>query len=211
VIRHLEPVVPVRRDPDRDGANDDHPVRLVTRQVAFEPDAWTPERAAEVGALFDELAAGWNSRHGVGRQTSLVDALARGQLPGGRCLEVGSGTGLATVEIAPHFDEVVAVDLSYGMLALADGARAARVQADAARLPVPDDAFDVVALQNALLFPVEMDRVLRRDGALVWVNTLGPDTPIYLPADDVAAALPGEWSGVASEAGEGTWCVLRRA
>ena len=40
-------------------------------------------------------------------------------------------------------------------------------------------------------------------------NTLG--TPIYLPADDVERALPGRWRGTDSEAGWGTWAVLRRA
>jgi SAM-dependent methyltransferase len=210
VIRRLEPAVPFHRDEERDRADENHPMRMVTRQVAFDPDAWTPERAAKVGALFEALAGEWNSRHRVGRQTALVDALARGELPGGRCLEVGSGTGLATVEIAPYFDQVVASDLAFGMLARADRALAPPVQADASRLPFPTDPFDVVAPQNALLFPLEVDRVLRPDGSVLWVNTLGPDTPIYLPADDVAAALPGEWDGVASEAGEGTWCVLHR-
>jgi hypothetical protein len=28
---------------------------------------------------------------------------------------------------------------------------------------------------------------------------------------EVAAVLPGEWRGVASRAGEGSWCALRRA
>jgi len=42
------------------------------------------------------------------------------------------------------------------------------------------------------------------------VNSLGECTPIHLPAEDVARALPGEWAGTAAEAGWGTWCVLRR-
>jgi hypothetical protein len=53
-------------------------------------------------------------------------------------------------------------------------------------------------------------RVLAPDGCLVWVNTSGEQTPIYLPADDVVAALGDGWTGVASEAGTGTWCVARR-
>jgi hypothetical protein len=35
-------------------------------------------------------------------------------------------------------------------------------------------------------------------------------TPIHLSPDDLLAGLPGAWTGVASQAGEGTWCVLRR-
>ncbi|MCU1496150.1 MAG: hypothetical protein JWM47_103, partial [Acidimicrobiales bacterium] len=53
--------------------------------------------------------------------------------------------------------------------------------------------------------------VLGADGVVVWVNSSGDQTPIYLPAEDVAAALPGGWTGVASGAGAGLWCVLRRA
>ncbi len=186
-------------------------MRAVTRQVAFEPDGWTPARAAKVAALFEELAGEWNTRDRPGRDDALKDALARGDVPGGRCLEVGSGTGIATRELARHFDQVVASDLAFGMLAQADPALAPRVRADASRLPIPDRAVDGVALQNALLFPTEVARVVRADGAVLWVNTVGPDTPIYLSVDDVAAALPGDWVGIASEAGEGTWGVLRRA
>ena len=57
----------------------------------------------------------------------------------------------------------------------------------------------------------EVDRVLSRDGSLVWVNSSGEQTPIFLDAEDVLRALPGKWTGISSRAGEGTWCVLRRA
>ena len=73
-----------------------------------------------------------------------------------------------------------------------------------------DDAFDAVVLMNAFLFPSEVDRVLRTDGVVVWVSSIGPSTPIYLSPGEVASALPGEWGGVWSTAGIGTWSVLRR-
>ena len=84
------------------------------------------------------------------------------------------------------------------------------MRADGASLPLPDDSVDVVALINMLLFPSEVDRVLRPGGAVLWFNTLGVRTPIHLPAEEVAAALPGRWRGVASEALWATWSVLRR-
>ena len=68
-----------------------------------------------------------------------------------------------------------------------------------------------VVLINAFLFPAEVDRVLAPDGVVVWVNSSGPQTPIYLSVDDVVSRLPGSWEGVASQAGEGHWGVLRRA
>ena len=79
-----------------------------------------------------------------------------------------------------------------------------------AQLPLADDSADVVLMINMLLFPAEVDRVLRPDGHVVWVNTLGDQTPIHLAPDDVAAALPGDWHGTTSFAGTGLWAVLRR-
>ena len=63
---------------------------------------------------------------------------------------------------------------------------------------------------NMLLFPHEVDRVLRPDGVIVWVNTLGDQTPIHLPPDDVVAMLPGEWDGRTARAGTGFWLTARR-
>jgi len=75
----------------------DHPIRKVTRQVAFERDAWTKERAAKVVEVFDGLASSWHERARPGRLDALVDALDRGGAPtGGTCVELGSGTGFAT-------------------------------------------------------------------------------------------------------------------
>jgi hypothetical protein len=87
----------------------------------------------------------------------------------------------------------------------------ARVQADASELPLADRSVSALVLVNMLLFPVEVDRVLAADGSLVWVNSLAELTPIHLSAQDVGEALPGRWEGLASRAGGGTWCVLRRA
>lgn len=192
----------------------DHPMRHVTRQVAFGPGGWTAERRAKVADLFTSLAPEWNTRIGPGRHDPLTDALARG-LDGaptaGPVLEVGSGTGDSTELVAARYPRTVAVDLSLAMLVLAPSGAAPRLQADASMLPVADGALDAVVLVNALLFPAEVDRVLAPAGRVVWVNTSGPRTPIHLPADDVIAALPGDWDAVASEAGNGTWCVAHRA
>lgn len=210
MIELLPVVVPA--PPDRpEFAGPDHPMRKVTRQVAFEPDGWTPERARKVGELFDGLAPEWHTRGSELRQEPLRDALERGGLVGGVCIEVGSGTGFGTRELVGHFDRTLAVDLAMEMLKRAPADVAYRVQGDAAALPIRDAVADAIVLVNALLFPKEVDRVLASGGAVVWVNSLGDRTPIHLPADDVARSLPGEWEGVASEAGWGTWCVLRRA
>jgi hypothetical protein len=86
---------------------------------------------------------------------------------------------------------------------------------DASRLPLADGVVDVFILQNMLLFPAEMDRCLAPGGALVWVNSRGPETPIHLSTPDVLASLGaasgGEWRALASRVGEATWAVVRRA
>ncbi len=219
MITELDAVIPPPATA-RDGADASHPMRQVTRQVAFEPGGWTPERRAKVADLFDGLAAEWHTRASPGRLSQLPDALDRG-LPaigweppggpgGGRCLELGSGSGLFTPVLVARFDRVVALDLAIEMLRRAPVDVGLRVQGDASALPVADGGADVVVLVNALLFPHEVDRVLAPDGAVVWVNSRGDRTPIHLPVADVAEALPGSWSGVASRADEGTWGVLRR-
>jgi SAM-dependent methyltransferase len=209
-LEHLPAIVPVRHEREA-GANADHPMRQVTRQVAFEPDGWTPERRASVAELFDGLAPEWHTREVPGRYDALNDALERGDVPtDGPTLELGSGTGLSTPLLAEHFPGLIAADLSVEMLRLAPVDAAPRLQADSSQLPFPDGSLQLLVVINMLLFPTEMARVLAPHGVLVWVNTSGDRTPIYLPADDVVAALPGDWTGKAGEAGTGTWCAVRR-
>ncbi len=186
-------------------------IREVTRQAAFDPASWTPERAARVAELFDGLASEWHTRRNETRTEPLKDALERGAVPDGVCVEVGSGTGFGTRHLRERFGSVVAIDLSMEMLRRAPADAGYRVCADGAALPLADGAARSIVLENALLFPSEIDRVLAPDGALVWVSSNGDRTPIYLPAEDVAAVLPGHWEGRTAEAGWGSWCVLSRA
>ena len=209
-VRELDRLDPV--DPNATGpGGEDHPMRKVTLQVAFEPGGWTPERRGKVAALFDSLADEWHTRDGEGRHVPLLDALDRGEVPAsGRCLELGSGTGLSSALLAEHFDVVHAIDLSMEMLRRAPIEPAPRVLGDSSGLPYPDRCVEAVVCQNMLLFPAEVDRVLAPDGVLVWVNTSGDRTPIHLTAEEVDRALPGPWDVVAAGAGWGTWAVARR-
>src|SRR5690606_13961517 len=99
---------------------------------------------------------------------------------------------------AERFDRVLAVDLAMAMLQRAAEAPGQRVRADCCELPVPDGSVDAVVLVNMLLFPAEVDRVLAPGGCVVWVNSSGESTPIHLRPEEVAAALPGDWAGVAA-------------
>jgi SAM-dependent methyltransferase len=203
------PAHPDYRPPDS-FAGPDHPMRKLTRAMAF-GEPWTTDDADRVAAVFDGLAAKWSEDHvDPGKAAPVLDAIERGEAPlDGRWIELGSGTGTGARLLHGRASQQICVDLSERMLAYAPGLTP-KVRADSSQLPFADDAADVVLLINMLLFPDEVDRVLQPEGRVVWVNTVGDQTPIHLPASDVASALPGEWTGVASNAGRGLWTVLQR-
>ena len=191
-------------------------MRLATRRAAgLDPGGWTTTLRREVAGFFDGLASEWHTRNSPQRTAVVADALVRGLdasgPAAGLAVEIGSGTGDYSKLLAKRFTTVMAVDLSLEMLRRSPAGPAHRVQADAAALPLGDASAAAIVLINAFLFPAEVDRVLSPGGALVWVNSSGEQTPIYLSADDLLAALPGQWAGTSSRAGEGHWCLLRRA
>jgi len=192
-------------------AGPDHPMRRLTRTVAL-GEPWTLDDADRVAALFDSMAHEWATRHVQDAKAApVLDVIERGDVPlDGAWLELGSGTGAGARLVGESVGSLVVTDLSAEMLHHAPGELAPRVHADAATLPFPDDSFDAVLMINMLLFAHEVDRVLRSDGVVVWVNSLGDQTPIHLCADDVLAALPGEWSGRTARAGTGFWLSARR-
>jgi SAM-dependent methyltransferase len=206
-VRHLDPVRPVDT---LDPLDDDHPVRVVTREMA-DGGEFNAEYSSIMQSLFDSMADDWDTRNVPERLVAIEDVFDRVELPAGRLVELGAGTGIGTRVIARHRPLSAAIDLSAGMLAQAPPGVAPWTRADASRLPLPDNSIDVLVLFNMLLFPDEVDRVLAPAGALVWVNTLGEATPIHLSAGAVVDALPGDWTADASRAGSGTWCVARRA
>jgi SAM-dependent methyltransferase len=130
-----------------------------------------------------------------------VDALEKNLLyglaslhPGERALDVGTGTGHFALDLAGHGLEVVGVELSPAMLAVARGkalpllrpAAAGTVhlvRGDAAALPLAPDTFDLVLSVTALEFVAdprrslaEMWRAVRPGGRLVVgvLNALSP-------------------------------------
>lgn len=192
-------------------AGPDNPMRRLTRAIAL-GEPWTGDDAVHVGELFDGLAAEWSARNvDDAKAAPVLDALDRGDLPiAGDWLELGSGTGAGSRLLSGVVGTLVATDLSAEMLRHAPGGLAPRVRADASILPFQDRSFDAIVMINMLLFPNEIDRVLRSDGMILWVNTLGDQTPIHLPSEDVLTSLPGDWSGTTARAGTGFWLTVRR-
>ena len=187
-----------------------HPIRKVNNEIAA-GQGWSPDSSAFFAEIFDGLSTDWHQSHNSDlRLAPLEDALDRGNVGTGRLVELGCGTGAGTERIVRRLPASAAVDLSSGMLAQADRVLAPFVQADASSLPFPDAAADILVLVNMFLFTEEVDRVLAPAGRIVWVNTMGEETPIHLPPETVVDSLPGEWTAVASRAGEGLWAVVRR-
>ena len=193
-------------------AGPDHPIRKITRIMAF-GGTWTEQNAESMSNLFDGMASEWSERHvDPTKRAPVEDAIDRGEVPlDGAWLEVGAGTGAGAQVLSGRVGSHISTDLSMGMLSFAPSELSPRVQADATRLPFADDTFDAILMINMMLFPHEVDRLLRPDGAIVWVNTLGDQTPIHLPADDVLDALPGQWSGRTARAGTGFWLSAHRS
>ena len=207
VITWIDPVREVIQ-PARFGS--DHPMRTVTEQIGG-GDGWSPERASFVAGVFDELSVGWHAEHSADvRLAPLEDALDRGGLVPGRLVEVGCGTGAATERISARRPVAAAFDLSPKMLALADRALAPFVRADAGALPLAAESVDVMVLVNMFMFAASYDRVLAPGGQFVWISTMGDQTPIYFPPDEVLDLLPGQWTATGSYAGTGFWLVARR-
>lgn len=186
------------------------------RRVARSPSSWSRADVAHVVDVYAEMAASWNEERGAYRPAPLRDALARGGvLPAGPAVEVGAGTGLLTPIIRAVWPQVISVDLSAHMLARS--AHRWRVRADAARLPIRSAAVAAVVLADAPLITTEVIRVLREDGVIVWSNALGRDAPQHVPTAELIAALDAAdqtgrwWTARASEAGWGSWALLRRA
>jgi demethylmenaquinone methyltransferase/2-methoxy-6-polyprenyl-1,4-benzoquinol methylase len=114
---------------------------------------------------------------------------------GGRALDVGTGTGdfaLALLARAPRSATVTGVDISPGMLAVAErraakagvGARYERLIASVESLPFPDRAFDVAVagfvIRNVGDIPRglrEVRRVLRTGGRAVVLDLHTPRNP----------------------------------
>jgi SAM-dependent methyltransferase len=113
-----------------------------------------------------------------------ADAKLLGDVPGRRILEVGCGAAAGARWLRGQGAEVVALDLSAGMLRHAreaadrSGVRVPLVQADALALPFPDGAFDIACTAfGAIPFVADSAAVMREVARVVrpggsWVFSI---------------------------------------
>ncbi|NJR80278.1 class I SAM-dependent methyltransferase [Sphingomonas corticis] len=109
-----------------------------------------------------------------------------------RVLDLGCGGGHVTYAVAPHVSDVVACDLSQGMLDAvateAAGRHLSNVRtalASSERLPFADASFDLVVSRYSVHHWRDWEaglrearRVVRPDGCLVFVDVMAPSSPM---------------------------------
>jgi len=169
--------------------------RFVTQTVVRAPWLWRLFRPS-LTATFDRLAPEWDTRSvdqirlgAIRVAFDAVDSAPR------TVLDLGTGTGsvarLAT-ERWPEAD-VTGADVSQGMVEQARRRATSERQrydvADASRLPYPDGAFELVAMNNMIPFFDEIERVTAPRGQVAIAYSRGPQTPIWVPLERVRSEL----------------------
>ena len=120
----------------------------------------------EIAAMFDGVAKRYDLTNtvlsfGQDRRWRRATREALSLRPGQRCLDLGAGTGVSTVELARSGAYVVGADLSLGMLAAGAHRGVPLLAADALALPFADNSFDAVTISFALRNIVDTDAALR--------------------------------------------------
>jgi ubiquinone/menaquinone biosynthesis C-methylase UbiE len=170
-------------------------VRLVTTVVVRRPALWRLFRG-RITSNFDRLAPEWDTlRVSPERLLPMAAALEALPAPPARVLDLGTGSGRVARLAAERFTDadVTGADVSPGMVREAQGRattdREQYVQADAAKLPFPDGAFDLVTLNNMIPFFDELARVVAPGGHTAIAFSLGASTPIWVPLERVRSEL----------------------
>ena len=150
------------------------------------------KKTGDIAAMFDTVAERYDLMNGIlslgqhiywrKQAVAAVDAH-----PGQKVLDVAAGTGVSSEPFADAGIDVIAADLSEGMLDVGRRRRPdmAFMQADVTALPFDDETFDAVTmsygLRNVANYPKalsEIYRVLKPGGRIVILEF---STPTFAP------------------------------
>ncbi|HEX3574743.1 MAG TPA: metalloregulator ArsR/SmtB family transcription factor [Rhodopila sp.] len=169
------------------------------------------ERARVASESFRQKGADWDEMRALELPAQAVEDALLALIPpdpGGRLLDIGTGTGRVLELLAPRVRQALGVDASKAMLALARSrlsgmafAHCAVRQADMYRLPLADQSFDTVVLQMVLHHAedpagavAEAARVLRVGGRMIVIDLAAHDR------GELVARLAHRWPGFADPA-----------
>jgi demethylmenaquinone methyltransferase/2-methoxy-6-polyprenyl-1,4-benzoquinol methylase len=164
------------------------------------------KRRADVAAMFDRVATRYDLANDVlslGQDRAWRRLVVEAVSPqaGEAILDLAAGTGTSSQGFAEAAAQVVALDLSLGMLSVGKQRKPqlSFLAGDALHLPFRDAAFDAVTIsfglrnvEDAAAALTEMARVTRPDGRLVVCEFSTPTWPPFrkLYDDYLVAALP---------------------
>lgn len=194
--------------PDMTGGQ--NPVRSVVERAAM--GEWSRTDAKHMVESYGEQSLIWKDWvNNPDYLAPLVDALARGGPTGGGVAIIGGGGTGPEAEVVKEagYSPVVA-DISAEMLTRCDVGE--RVLTDMASASIRSGTVDMVVLLNAPIFAIEVERILRVGGWLIWCSSFGSHTPIYLSPLSVAEALSNTRMipACGSLAGHGEWLTFRK-
>ncbi|QQT69147.1 demethylmenaquinone methyltransferase [Brevibacterium casei] len=172
------------------------------------------KQPADVASMFDDVASRYDLTNdilslGQARSWRRTVSYAVAAGPGEKILDLAAGTGTSSMSFTHHGAEVVAGDISEGMLA--EGRRRHPkidfVYADALDLPFADGTFDVVTISFGIRNVHDVDRalaemlrVLKPGGRLIVCEfstpTLRPFSVVY--KEYLMRALPAVATAVSS-------------
>jgi ubiquinone/menaquinone biosynthesis C-methylase UbiE len=146
-------------------------------------------------ALWDKMAAGYDGRT-LDRFEDAYDQSIQRTIaalePSDRVLEIGCGTGIITLGIAPHVAGVTGTDISPEMIAVARKKAQSRDVdnvsfrvADGYDLPFDTESFDAVLVFNTLHVVKEPETLLKEARRL-----LRPGRPLITATDCYAEPVP---------------------
>jgi len=144
---------------------------------------------------FDVVVEAYH-RFRTGYSEQAIDAITAAIPRPGNVLDVATGTGILSRQIAPHVSRIIGCDVSLAMIRAAGGTV---VQARAERLPFPDRSFDALTCAQAFHWfdstraAAEFHRVVRRGGLIA---ILRKDSDRAEPYEWIADRLIEEFTGI---------------